>query len=66
VVDPGNIATMEIDGLPCLIEHEPLLVDHLAIVWCGRDGDENRGVWTRSNESGTRVDSAKDRLGIRL
>ncbi|MEJ0093149.1 MAG: DUF2213 domain-containing protein [Methylocella sp.] len=54
LLEPGASATVDIDGIPMIVEGEPLLIDHLALVYTGAG---NHGVWTRSNgENGPGVE----------
>lgn len=41
---PGTGARIEIDGKPCLVEPEPMLIDHTCIT--------AKGVWTRDGAPG--------------
>ena len=51
VIEPENCSATEVDGKKLLCEGLPKLLDHLAIC--------SKGVWTRDNEPGVQVDSAK-------
>jgi hypothetical protein len=41
---PGDMTRIEIDGKPCLIEPDPMLIDHIALC--------HKGVWRRDGEPG--------------
>lgn len=41
---PGSGARIEIDGKPCLVEPEPMIIDHVALT--------AKGVWTRDGPPG--------------
>jgi len=57
VTNPETCGETVIDGTRLLVESEPAQIDHLAVVWMGRDLDqpENRGVWKRDDPPGVLV-----------
>jgi len=56
IISPENCAETTIDGQQLLVEGASLMLDHIALVDMGEDGEQNRGVWQRDDGPG--VDAA--------
>ena len=56
VIDPAQCAVTEVDGKRLLVEGEPTLLDHIALI----DMSEgNKGVWQRDDGPGVKTDNIK-------
>jgi hypothetical protein len=53
LLPPGKSARADVGDHTCLVESEPLFIDHVALVYMGRG---NKGVWSRDDGPGVQVD----------
>jgi hypothetical protein len=53
LLPPGKSARANVGDQTCLVESEPLFIDHVALVYMGQG---NKGVWSRDDGPGVQVD----------